>query len=311
MNNKNLLIIFAALLGIYGLTKVFSGKKDRSFDTNLITVDTAAVTQIVIDPKAPEEQEITLKKEATGWIASNGTLNVKATQTSVNTILGNLLLIKTKRIAAKKPEKWKDYEVTDSLGTRVQVYEKGKLAEDFIVGRFSFNQQARSGISFIRLNGENEVYAIDGFQTLTFGQGFNSYRDKSILQLKPEMEITEFSYERSDSAALNFLKVDGQWQINGNPLDSAKVASYLNGIRTISGTDFADDFDEIQADNYRYKTLTIKGNNILDPLVVQAFQDTTKEKPFIIRSSQNQEAYFASDSTGVVQQLFKNVGELQ
>ena len=69
------MIVFLVLLGIYGLTKVFSGKKDQSFDANLIQIDTTQVTRLIINPKAPDETEISLTKEGAGWIASNGNLN--------------------------------------------------------------------------------------------------------------------------------------------------------------------------------------------------------------------------------------------
>lgn len=309
MNNKLLLVVFLVLLGIYGLTKVFSGKKDQSFKAELIEVDTAAVTQIMINTKGPESEEITLKKEEAGWIASNGNLNVKAPPSVVSSLLGNLVLIKTKRIAANKPEKWTDFELEEGQATRVRVYNGEKVLEDFLVGRFSFNQQTRSGISFLRLTGENEVYAVDGFQSLTFGQGFDAYRNKTIVKMKPEMQVTEFSYRQPDTT-LNFFLANDTWTVNGEmPLDSTKVGGYLNVLRNISGTEFADDFDELQSSNYEYKTLTIKGNNILDPFVVTCYRDTSREKPYIIHSNVNNEAYFASDSAGVYKRLFKDVAD--
>lgn len=309
MNNKLLLIVFLVLLGVYGLTKVFSGKKDQSFKTELIAIDTSAVNQIIINTKGPETEEITLKKEGENWIASNGQLNVKAPANVVSSILGNLVLIKTKRVAANKPEKWTEYELDEGQATRVQVFKDEKLMEDFLVGRFSFNQQTRSGISFIRLNGENEVYAVDGFQTLTFGQGFDSYRNKEIVKMTPEMNITEFAYESPDTT-LKFFLANDTWTVNGTiPLDSTKVGNYLNVLRNVSGTEFADDFDELQSSNFAHKKLTIKGDNFLEPFVVSCYRDTTREKEYIIRSNQNTEAFFASDSAGVYQRIFKEVAD--
>jgi hypothetical protein len=94
---------------------------------------------------------------------------------------------------------------------------------------------------------------------------------------------------------------------NTLPLDSTKVAGYLNVLRNISGTEFADDFDELQSNNYQYKTLTVKGNNILEPFIVRCYRDSTREKVYILHSNQNSDAYFASDSAGVYQRLFKGI----
>lgn len=309
MNNKLLLIVFLVLLGIYGLSKVFSSKKDQSFKAELIAVDTTSVTQVIINTKGPESEEITLKKEEAGWIASNGQLNVKAPSGTISSLLGNLVLIKTKRVAANKAEKWSEYELEEGQATRVRVFDGDKLLEDFLVGRFSFNQQTRSGISFIRLTGENEVYAVDGFQTLTFGQGFEAYRNKEIIKMTPEMTVTEFSYKQPDTT-LNFFLANDIWTLNGaTPLDSNKVAGYLNVLRNISGSEFADDFDELQSSNYEYKTLTVKGNNILDPFIITCYRDTTRAKDYVIHSNRNTEAYFASDSSGVYQRLFKEIAD--
>ena len=122
MNNKILLLIFVGLLVVWGLSQMNSGKRDRSFKTDLIQIDTASVTTINLYPKTDEQKEITLSKENGTWIATQGMVTTKANQSAVQSLLGNLNLIKTKRVAAKKQEKWKDYEVEATSGSRVKVY---------------------------------------------------------------------------------------------------------------------------------------------------------------------------------------------
>lgn len=308
MNNRTLLIVFLLLLAVFGISQLFTGKRTKSFNSELIKVDTAAITSIVVNPKAPEEAEITLKKEDTGWIASNGTISVKAQPGSVSNLLSNLTLIKTKRIAAKSPEKWAEYEVEEGKATRIRVYAGAKLLEDFIVGRFSFNQQAQTGSSFIRLTAENEVYAVDGFQTLTFGQGFGAYRDKVLAKVAPPMKVTQFSQIGPDTT-YNYFLADGQWTYEGQTiLDSMKVETYLNTFKNFSGQEFNDSFDEIQANNFPSRSLTIKGDNILEPLVITCYTDTTQVKPYTIHSNYN-EAYFLSDSAGIYSKLFRSVND--
>ena len=303
-----LLIVFLVLLGVFGLSQLFTGKRTKSFKSDLIQVDSAKVTSLVINPKAPGENEITLKKEDNGWIASNGTISVKAIEGPISNLLSNLVLIKTKRIAAKSPEKWAEYEVEEGKATRVQVYADSKLLEDFFVGRFSFNQQAQTSTAFIRLNGENEIYAVDGFKTLSFGQGFAAYRDKVLTKMDPGMRITQFSYA-VDNATTNYQFANGQWTLEGQTvLDSIKVENFLNGFRNFSGTEFNDAFDEVQANSFPVKTLTIKGDNMLEPFVINCYIDSTQTKPFTIHSNYN-EAYFLSDSAGIYTRIFKNPGD--
>lgn len=322
MNNKILLFVLVALLAIYGLSRLLSGNKETSFRTELIKVDTAAVNSITIDPRG-EEPPFTLKKESGQWIATRDALSIKAAQSAVQSLLTNLSLIKTKHIAAKSEDKWAEYQVADTSGTRVQVYGPGgKLLEDFIIGKFDFQQapgapqqmqfQQQQPIitSFIRLSGENETYAVEGMQIISMGQGFDSYRNKDILRMTREMEVTAFEYQLEDTL-IRFQKTPEGWATDGLMLDSMKVENYLNVLRNLSGTAFADDFDELAAGQLPRQQLSLSGNNIEEPFRVTVYRDTTREKPFVIFSNYNPDAYFASDSSGVYQKLFRGVGALE
>lgn len=321
MNNKTLLLILVVLVAVYGLSRLFSGKKEATFSAELIKVDTAAVSSITIDPRG-EEAPFSLKKEGEQWIATREALSIKASQSAVQSLLGNLALIKTKHIAAKSKEKWAEYQVADTSGTRVQIFtDGGKLAEDFIIGKFDFQQAPPSQqpmqfqqqqpiiTSFIRLSGENEIYAVEGMQIISMGQGFESYRNKDLIRMKREMEVTAFEYRMEDTL-IQFQKTPEGWATNGQPLDSMKVENYLNVLRNLPGSDFADDFDELSASQLPQQQLSISGNNIEEPFLITVYRDTTREKPFVIRSNYNPDTYFASDSSGIYGKLFQSVGAL-
>ncbi|MEZ5038353.1 MAG: DUF4340 domain-containing protein [Saprospiraceae bacterium] len=308
MNNKTLLFIFLGLLAIYGLSQVFTGKRTSNFNTELIKIDTTQITQIIIQTKPPSREEIMLQKEAKAWIVSNGTVNTTATPTAVNALLSNLQLIKTKYIAANSEEKWADYEVGEQQGIRIQLFNKGTLVEDFITGRFTYDQQAQTGTSYIRLSSGKEVYAVDGFQTLTLGQGFNSYRNRTLSNISPEVVFTNFSLENQDTV-LRFIKTPSNWMIGEQALDSAKVVAYLQQLSNLRGDSFADDFDEIQAPNFKIGAISLGNDALNEALKIEIYQDTGRLKPFIFRSSFNPEAWFESDSTGLYQQLVKEVAD--
>ncbi len=311
MNNKTLLIILVGLVVVYGLTQLFSGKKDRSFDTDLVKIDTSTVTKVVVFPKADDFAEVTLTREGSNWIITKGDLTTIATSNNVNSLLGQLSLIKTKRIAAKNSEKWVDYEVEDDKATRLQVYAGTKLLRDFMIGRFSFNQQTRQATSFVRLTGEDEVYAVDGFLSMSLGQGFDAYRNKEILNVA-QADFTGLDF-RLEDYMFSFNKSGKDWVMNNDiniPLDSALMYNLLNNIQNVSGSEFIDDFDPVQSQNLLQKSLTVNANNLIEPIVIHCYADTSREKPFVIHSSQNEEAYFASDSTGVYTRLFERVNEV-
>lgn len=306
MNNRTLLLILVILLAVYGLSRIFSGRQERSFRSELIQVDTSQVTSIVIVPQAgPDAAEIVLKRENSGWIASRQEQNTRALPDAVDRLLAGLSNIKTRRIAAKSPERWPEYEVGDGQGIRVRVFEEGDLREDFIIGRFAFNQQNQTATSFLRLAGQDEVYAVDGFLGMSFSPDFDTYRNKTLLRMQRMMEVTGFSYEQPDTT-LQFSKKETGWTLNGErALDSMAVENYLNVLRHLTGETFADDFDELQAPQFETQRLTINATNRTEPFIVTIYRDSTRTLPFVIHSSQNPETYFASDSTGLYRQLFQ------
>lgn len=311
MNNKLLLFILLGLLAIYGLSRLFSGKKDSTFQAELIALDSTEVASLKLDPKGEEAIPFTLKKEDGRWFATQDELTVPANEGAMQSLLAGLAMVQTKYIAAKDKDKLSEYEVEEGQGHHVQVYdEKGKLLKDFFIGRFDVNQQARTITSFIRLNGQNEVYAVDGMQTMAFGRAFIDYRDKELIKMKREMEVTAFDYVLSDTA-LQFQKTAGGWQCGSEKLDSMKVEDYLNVLRNVSGENFADDFDELQAAQYPQQQLIIRGNNMMEPFEVAVYRDTTRELPFVIHSNYNPNTYFASDSAGLYKKLFLPVGDLK
>lgn len=320
MDNKKLLYILIALLGVYGLNKLFSGKKERSFKTELIVVDTAQVTAITVFPKADEFAEVSMKKENDEWIISKGDFSTKAVTSSINSLLEQLALIKTQRIAAKSEEKWADYEVEEGKGTRMVVYTGSKVVSDFIIGKFDFKQSPQAQqqfqqqqqptiTSYVRLNGEPETYAVDGFLSMSLGQGFDAYRNKELIAItKEDINQLDFS-EGNSSYSINKSPIG--WAVNGTEvLDSTKVDSYLTALSNISGTEFVNDFDAVQHSDKLAKSLTIKANNMVEPVSIHCYADSTRAKPFIIHSTLNKDGYFASDSAGIYSRIFISPNEL-
>lgn len=309
MNNKFLLLILLLLLGIYGLSKVFSGTKDRSFDADLIQVDTAAVNSLILNTKADNYETVKLQKEGDQWLITKGNFTTKAQVLAVKNMLNNLNQIKAKRIVAKNPEKWKDYEVEDGKGSRIQVFEKGKLKEDFLLGRFNFNQQARTATSYIRLNNENEVYAIDGMASMNLAQNFDAFRNKQILKINKD-DVTSIQFENeTPENSFNLSRNGSGWSLGDTPADSTKTTQFISTLSSIMGSEFINNFDELKSKDLAFKQLKITANNQIEPEIITCYRDESLAKPFIIHSNQNKDAYFASDSTGVFARLFKNMGD--
>jgi len=298
MKYRTLLGLFIIIATIYGLMHLFPSKQKRSFSADLIAVDTASVTSILLSPGG-NSGEITLKKEPTGWIASNGQINILASSDAVQNILNVMTSIKTQQVVATHRDQWTLYKIGPKQATRVRVYEGNQMIEDFSISQ-------STGNAYIRLANEEEVYAVDGALVIDFGQDFNAFRNRTLLKMESGMYVTEIEYQLVDTTFL-LTKTSNGWMQDTMPLNVEKIENYLADLRNISGETFADDFDEVQGSKDLYQILTFKGKAITEPFVITCYRDTTRALPFVLQSNQNKEAFFASDSNGIYKQIFSKV----
>ena len=93
---------------------------------------------------------------------------------------------------------------------------------------------------------------------------------------------------------------------NGTSIDNMEVENYLNALRNLSATEFADG----PRSQLPIKSLTLSGNNITRPFHVKVFRDTVADTPFVVHSSYRPDTYFSSDSKGLYDGLFGNLDAL-
>jgi hypothetical protein len=307
MNNKLLIILFVALLAVFGLTHFFSDKGNRSFKPEIIETDSTTVTSIVLRPKADSLLESILTKEGDNWFLSKNSKKHAVSKAALSQFFEAVSQIKTTYIAAKSKDKWPEYELEEGKASRITIYAGKKVIADFFVGKFSINQQARQITSFIRLADKDDVFAIEGMAGMMLGQSANAFRDKRALELDIHA-IESLNYE--GDAVYNVKKENGAWLLNGSePLDSNKVRDFLMNLRQLSGDEFADGFSPETSQDKLLKTLTISGSNMKGPVVVRCWQDTTMAKPYVVQSSQFPESFFASDTLRIFKRVFKPVKE--
>jgi hypothetical protein len=306
MNNKILLGVLLGLLLIYGISRVFSGSKEKSFKAELIQIDTTSIAKIEITPKG-DQNTFSLTNDNGQWMASKGTINVVAIPEAVAGLIDQLALVKTKHIAAKSADKWAEYELEPEQAGKLSIYTTDGGSESFYIGKFSFNQQARTATSYLRLEEGDEVYAVDGFQGMAFSRTFNDFRNKVLARTTPDVEFTRFQLD-DGRQVFNVVKIPTAWTIDGTqPLDSMKVENYLNTFRNFNGVNFIDNIDPSAIAQLPKQSLRLEGNNLIAPINITVYQDASRPMPFIIHSTANPDAYFASDSTGIYSQIVQDV----
>ena len=297
MNNKVLALIFLILLGLIALGKMNSGKKQRSFDPNIVALDTAAITKVLISPKT-DGVEVKLEKDAGNWTVSKNGKSYTATASAVKSLLAGLSTIKAQRVTAKRQEKWAEYELDDETKGRFQVFTANDKVADLMIGRFDFSQQARTATSFVRKVGEDEVYAVDGFLSASLSQDYNSYRDKAILKL--DKNALESIVLQVDERTKTFQNNQGNWtDETGVAQDSTKMAGWINSLSNLNGS-LTENLDASTLGSPHAK-LTINTTGVSH--TVKCYK-REGEKPYKIHSSQNSEAWFESDENATYKSLF-------
>jgi hypothetical protein len=245
LNSKHLLIVFAVLLGMVLISLIGkNNKKNQSFKSELTDFDTATVTSVSIFPKSGGDL-ITLEKKNGRWMVvdKNGSYSADAFQ--IKNILGSISSMKAIRLAAKGKDRWQEFEVTDSLGTRVKVNSGKKTLADIYIGKFSYKQangnpymQRQQGTmtSFVRLSAEKNIYAVDGFLSMTFNRSVSEFRNRTISTIdKNSISRIQFSQPNDN---FSIIKNGNIWMIDGLNADSISIANYISGISNLKSGNF-------------------------------------------------------------------------
>ena len=299
-----LLILLMILGGIVAVVKMNASlNSERTFRDVLVEIDSSKVSEILIIPKQNEgpKPEVKLYKDDLTWrvdLPTGKTVIVGNDQ--INSMIEQIEAIKPKRLASKKEEKWTDYEVSDETGTRVKVKEGGETTLDIFIGKFSFQQQAQSITTYVRLAEDVETYAVDGFLSATFNRDANSFRDKQIVKddwknwsrvscISPATGMWELAKDQS-----------GNWALNGVPADSTKVTQSLPQMANLFGSEFVDGFTP--SGNAAYE-LTIESSSA-GTITVRGF--ALDSANVVINSSLNPDGYFDGKG-GLVDRVFVGV----
>ena len=93
--------------------------------------------------------------------------------------------------------------------------------------------------SYVRLAGEKEVYAVEGFLRMMFSRDAEAFRDRTVLQVARN-EIARIAMQLPGEQ-FSLTKLENNWMVDGLMADSAAMAGYLSGITRLSGSAFLED----------------------------------------------------------------------
>lgn len=301
ISTKKLAFIFLILAVIVLSLFVFDSGKERTFRENIVEIDTAAVTKIVIYPKSQTGSDVTLFKDDNNWkvkLDNNKVVSVPASK--IDNLLQQLITLKPIRLTAKSKDKWAELQV-DETATRVEVYEDNDQTLNLVIGKFSF-QQPRSMFTNVRLADETNVYLVEGFLDMTFNQNAEAFRNSNLLSGNHN-EWNRLAFDYPADSSFQMIKINNKWIVNDIELDSAKVDNYLRQLSRLTNNNFIDQPD-IPVNNPTMKLTVSRIDNTL--FTLQAFGDTSN---YVISSSMNTESYFDGKKNDFYKKIFKGLGE--
>lgn len=311
LNNKILIGVLAGLILVVAFAKLIRAPRlQRSLPETLVQIDTASADVIYLYSLIEPGMKLEFVKKDKQWTVINGQQQATTEQGSVSNLLGYFARMTPQKLISKKKDKWMQYGVGDS-STRVVVMKGNKTIADMRIGRTGFNQSPAnqnnpygmggfgSSYTCIRIEGEDEVYAVEGFLANIFNRPFNDWRDKSFLRIKAE-EVERLRFNYPDSGFVGERK-NGKWMIGNKMADSVKIKEYLNALGFINAQEFADGF---QPGRDADLSLVIEGKSGS----LATVKSWKRDADFVLSTTRQPGIYFSSASSGLVNTMFVGRG---
>ena len=311
-DNKRLLYLLAGLIIILILTVIIKIPKEKAtIKSKIVELDTSAVSKVILNAKISNGKTVEFNRKNGKWTVMQGSIISATQEGAVQNMFSEVLNMKPQSLAANNKSKWKEFELTDSLATRIIFLDKkGKTLADILIGKFSYKQvdNPYGGYngnnvritSFVRLFSEKEVYAVDGLLPFSFNLKFEDWRDKTFIHSrKNDITAVHFTFPADSSFILG--KKDSVWYSGSQRADSLSVASYLNSLNSMNGEHIKDNYRPVENPVYQ---LQAEGNN-LSGFSVKCYKGDGADE-YILNSSLNPEVFFSSTKNGIFEKIFKS-----
>lgn len=325
MKNKHLVFLFFATLVVGILVRQAPWKSASIFQTGLIRIDTAEVTQItlLLPPAAIDDKmadaELTMERNESGWAATQGIRSSVAPGQQVSLMLEALSLVQSVRIVKTSLPDTLGLGITERL--RVQVFHETEQIEMFEIGR-EVMEEGRPA-TYIRLVDHGGIYLVHGALRSIFLKNLNDFRVTSVIDFDPNAVTAIRVKFPGDSAWMvyNLIKNDttGFWHSPEIPLTDIpgdSIQMRLQRLSLLNGSPFADNFDESRERETAWAQIALFLNPT-DSILLRAFYMKPPDLPdeismlkagglplYVVHSSRNPYNYFAPADTLLLRRLF-------
>jgi len=294
-SSKVLWIVLIVMVALFFILK-YTDHSERTIRKELVSVDTAQIDNITI--KSPKNKgAIHIRKKNNNWQVKEGDRYYNADNRKVRGILSQISELKPQSVVAKSSRQWDKYQVTDSLGTRIQFKKGEETKADLILGRINFKvpktqsqnpymRQQQEILMYARPYHDKSVYVTDGMVKLGLGNKPDDFREKLLCRLKPD-QINTVTFVYTGGPSFTLKKEDNKWLLDGQPVDSATAAKYIHNFSYANGSKFINNFDP--GSHSVTGKITVEQNGKESVVLTSYRIDSTKT---VVHSSLNKESYF-------------------
>ena len=199
-----LIIIVVILALIYFIIKGIEPKLERGEQTGFAAFDAAGVSKIEIMHQ-DGENDVTFVMDD-DWELSYP-IQYAADEQAMQRLFRVLTDMKFETIVSENPEKQSIFEVNGENGTNIKVYKNDVMVLDFYVGKTD-----QSGMNtYIREEGSDKVYAVQGNLSYTLDRPLDQWRDKAIINI-PQNDLQQVEVTWNDTTVV-FTLIDSLWSI--------------------------------------------------------------------------------------------------
>lgn len=227
---KRLVLVLAVLVVAWALARFVGGIGGRA----AASFDLAAVAEFALDSVVVAAADDTIRLRAgDGWTV-NGHPAAADVEASLKRALEQAQL---GGLVGRNPENHERLGVTRAAGRRLTVYSGGTAQLSLIVGR----RGRAFGQAYVRREGEDEVFTLQGTLISLVNRGVDDWRDKEIIEADRELvERIEFSYP-DESFAL--ARDSAGWHVepSGAAADQNAVGGVLSILSGMVAVSFVDE----------------------------------------------------------------------
>ncbi|RME97450.1 MAG: hypothetical protein D6772_10410 [Bacteroidetes bacterium] len=289
-HNLRWVLLFALVLAAYGYSQYRSEHRDATFEAQLLDFDPARVQRIEV--KAAGQTPFKLLREANRWLLTYGNVHVEAYPLAVEELLQVLERIRSSEIVDSEVRHWENYGLATTQSTQFCLYDQQASVGCLSFGNLSYSEDRKNLRIFVRLNEGPEVYDAEGLFLSKLASDPRAYRPNLLWLV--EGNIEHLDWRTPDTSFWVHRDTNG-WHTSSAALATVDWDAYLKNIRYLSGTQFADEFDELRAPELLHWQLQLA--SLQDTFILHCYRDTTRALPYVYHTGTKPEQWLADDGS--------------